>query len=384
MTNTRRGMMGAAGSGASGYKLYTWGKGTNGALGSGSTTSRSTPTQVGTDSDWATLSVIKEAMFATKSNGTMWVWGNGGSGRLGLGNETHYSSPVQLGSLTDWPTEVTSTGFVAVGYDNCSIVKPNGTLWSWGSNNYGALGIGASDGECSPVQVGSLTDWSTVSSMGNHKSVLAIKTNGTLWAWGNNNKGQLGLGNTTNYSSPVQVGSLTNWKEVSVGGESGQGMTLASKTDGTFWAWGEGGQGYLARGSDKTDRSSPVQTGSLTNWNHVIAKRNHQGAVKTDGTLWSWGAAGSGRSGLGNTTKYSSPVQVGSLTDWSFHDHNYATGFGLKTDGTLWSWGSGTNGSPGHGNTTTYSSPVQIGSATTWITVRTDVNSGGVVGALKS
>ena len=279
MTNTRRGMMGAAGSGASGYKLYTWGKGTNGALGSGSTTSRSTPTQVGTDSDWATLSVIKEAMFATKSNGTMWVWGNGGSGRLGLGNETNYSSPVQLGSLTDWPTEVTSTGFVAVGYDNCSIVKPNGTLWSWGSNNYGALGIGASDGECSPVQVGSLTDWSTVSSMGNHKSVLAIKTNGTLWAWGNNNKGQLGLGNTTNYSSPVQVGSLT---------------------------------------------------------------------------------------------------------DWSFHDHNYATGFGLKTDGTLWSWGSGTNGSPGHGNTTTYSSPVQIGSATTWITVRTDVNSGGVVGALKS
>ena len=227
MTNTRRGMMGAAGSGASGYKLYTWGKGTNGALGSGSTTSRSTPTQVGTDSDWATLSVIKEAMFATKSNGTMWVWGNGGSGRLGLGNETNYSSPVQLGSLTDWPTEVTSTGFVAVGYDNCSIVKPNGTLWSWGSNNYGALGIGASDGECSPVQ-------------------------------------------------------------------------------------------------------------------------------------------------------------VGSLTDWSFHDHNYATGFGLKTDGTLWSWGSGTNGSPGHGNTTTYSSPVQIGSATTWITVRTDVNSGGVVGALKS
>jgi alpha-tubulin suppressor-like RCC1 family protein len=323
-------------------------------------------------------------MLATKTDGTLWAWGEGGAGQLGLGNTTDYSSPVQVGSLTDWPTEDASTGFVAVGYQSVLIVKPNGTLWAWGNNAYGVLGTGNTTNLSSPVQVGSLTNWSTLSSVGNHKSILAIKTDGTLWAWGRNNTGQLGLGNTTNYSSPVQVGSLTNWKEVSVGGETNQGMTLATKTDGTLWSWGEGAQGYLAKGADKTDSSSPIQVGSLTNWNHVVAKRQNMGAVKTDGTLWSWGNGGTGRGGTGNTTNYSSPVQVGSLTNWSFRDHNYNTGFGLKTDGTLWSWGSGANGSSGHGNTTDYSSPVQIGSDATWVTVRTDVNGGGVAGGLKS
>jgi alpha-tubulin suppressor-like RCC1 family protein len=145
---------------------------------------------------------------------------------------------------------------------------------------------------------------------------MAIKTDGTLWAWGWNRKGQLGInGNVdgfTGQSSPVQVGALTTWAQVSAGSEH----TAAVKTDGTIWSWGYNGNAEL--GDNTTiSRSSPVQIGSLTNWAQVSAGSYHTTSVKTDGTFWAWGSNPNGQLGDGTVAAKSSPVQVGALTSWS-------------------------------------------------------------------
>ena len=142
-------------------------------------------------------------------------------------------------------------------------------------------------------------------------------TSGYFYSWGVNADGQLGLGNTTSRSSPVQVGALTNWSRVSAGSLH----SLAVKTDGTLWAWGRNFSGQLGLG-DTASRLSPVQVGLLTNWNQISGGDSHSLAVKTDGTLWSWGlnarlSGGTGQLGLGDIVHRSSPVQVGALTNWS-------------------------------------------------------------------
>ena len=139
----------------------------------------------------------------------LYSWGNGGVGRLGLGNTTSYSSPIQVGSLTNW------LNLSASGYAFVLATKTDGTLWSWGQNTQGALGLGNTTSYSSPKQVGVSTNWSSSSCGQSHS--MSIQQNGTLWNWGRNTFGQLGQGNTTNLSSPKQVGALTTWLSVSCG-----------------------------------------------------------------------------------------------------------------------------------------------------------------------
>tara|TARA_R110000765_G_scaffold359960_1_gene450272 strand:- start:112 stop:597 length:486 start_codon:yes stop_codon:yes gene_type:complete len=147
-------------------------------------------------------------------------------------------------------------------------LKTDGTIWMMGKGASGQNGQGNTDEFSSPVQVGALTTWSKISSGG--WWVTALKTDGTIWAWGNNTSGQLGQGNTTNYSSPVQVGALTTWLQVAAGNYYNTGVVLAIKTDGALWAWGSGANGTLGQGNT-TNYSSPVQVGSLTTWSKLAA-----------------------------------------------------------------------------------------------------------------
>ena len=187
--------------------------------------------------------------------GELWAAGDGGR-YMGFGNTNNISTLTQVGALTDW-TNNGGTWKVRAHH----IIKRNGTLWAWGFNNNGHLGTNdvSYAAKCSPIQIGSLTDWAQVAN--SYLFTSAIKTDGTLWVWGNNAQGQLGQGDTSATISPVQVGSLTDWASVDVDTYN----IVALKTDGTMWAWGANEYGQLGLG-DTTGRSSPVQIGSATNW----------------------------------------------------------------------------------------------------------------------
>ena len=354
------GLFGAA---AGGPALWSWGNGASGKLGLGNITNYSSPKQVGALVTWSKLAAFYNHSLAVKTDGTLWSWGDNNVGQLGLGNITNYSSPKQVGALTTWATVGGARRFSFA-------IKTNGTLWAWGKNvTYGQLGLDNLTNYSSPVQVGTLTTWATVDG-GNDYWTLAVKTDGTMWSWGSNALGMLGLGNTTNYSSPKQVGALTGWSTVAA---STGASSFAIKTNGTMWAWGFGAQGRLGLNSITT-YSSPVQIGALTTWSKVAAGNNNGLAAKTDGTLWSWGYNAQGQLGLGNTTTYSSPKQIGALTTWSTVTSGSYSLFALKTDGTLWSWAGNGSGQLGLGNVLNKSSPNQVGALTTWSAVSAGLN----------
>jgi len=348
--------MGAAGV-SEGPQLYAWGNNSFGQLGLGNTTFHSSPVQVGLLSTWSTPFAVGGHAVVTDTSGKAFSFGRNHVGQLGLGDVTNRSSPVQIGALTNWSK-------FGGGYSHRLAVKTDGTLWSWGNNQYGELGDGTPpiSRKSSPAQVGSSTDWASVSTGTNAVHSLAVKTGGTLWAFGDNDFGELGLGNTTDRSSPTQVGALTNWSKVA----TGRKHSAAIKTDGTLWTWGRNNYGQLGDSATPYYRSSPRQVGSGTNWSSVSGGTYFTVAVKTDGTLWSWGRNSSGELGLGNTTNYSSPKQIGSGTSWSLAICGASNVISLKTDGTIWGWGRNQYGQLGLGDTTNRSSPVQIGTISTW------------------
>ena len=344
-----------------GPALYSWGRNTYGGLGLGNTTKYSSPKQVGSLKTWLTVSGAYAQTVAVKTDGTLWSWGRSNYGQLGLGNTTSYSSPKQVGSLTNWLNALT--------YDYHSFaLKTDGTLWAWGTNAQGALGLGNTTSYSSPKQVGALTTWSAIAA--NIYAGYAIRTDGTLWSWGYASiTGKLGLGNTTNYSSPVQVGGLTNWLKIAAFGY----VAAAVKTNGTLWTWGTNATYGTLGLNDRVNRSSPTQVGVLTNWSNIYCGYRHMVAVKTDGTLWSWGDNTYGQLGIGTSGNYySSPKQVGSLTNWLQAASGKYNNIVIKTDGSLWSWGYNADGQLGQGNTTNLSSPKQIGTLTNWLKVSFD------------
>jgi alpha-tubulin suppressor-like RCC1 family protein len=342
----------------SGVEIYGSGENDDGRLGDGTGIDRSSPVQVGALTSWSKVVSGGSHTLAIKTSGTLWAWGSNGRGRLGDGTTISRSSPVQVGALTTWFQ-------LAAGAEHTAVIKTDGTLWTWGSNENGQLGISGNGGahRSSPVQVGSLTNWAQVAAGSNE--CAAIKTDGTLWSWGNNGNGALGIG--TSYpdsrSSPVQIGALTNWAQVSVD----QGG-LALTTGGELYAWGRNSTGKVGDGT-AADKSSPVQIGALTNWSQVSTNTGHSAALKTDGTLWVWGGGSTGRLGDGTVVDKSSPIQVGALTNWlQVSAGNYFTA-SVKTDGTLWTWGFNTDGRLGDGTGVSASSPIQIGALTTWLQV---------------
>ena len=346
-------------------QLYIWGKNNYGQLGQNSTTNYSSPVQIpGGWNELITGNDSQSGVAGTKNDGSLWSWGDNGQGELGDNTTVRKSSPVQIPGTTWWASDDKNQDGTAIngGWGIKRIIKSDGTLWQWGYNGYGILATGDTVSHSSPVQVPGTT-WKAIS--GNSICCCATKTDGTLWCWGHNEFGALGTSNLTDYNSPRQVPGTT-WDRPVLG--AGQFSNGAFKTDGTLWTWGRNETGMLGL-NNQTNYSSPKQIPGTT-WRSCCMAAAQSGmiATKTDGTLWTWGTSGAGQLGLNDGSQYSSPKQV----PGSWSDQVYMQGYvsmAIKTDGTLWSWGQGTNGRLGINDTTSYSSPKQIGSNTNWIRV---------------
>ncbi len=271
-----------------------------------------------------------------KADGTVWAWGSNELGQLGDGTTIDSPAPIQVSGLTD----ITA---IAGGDSHSIALKIDGTVWAWGYNGAGQLGNGTTIDSATPVQVSGLTDVTAIAAGGSH--TLALKADGTVWAWGYNSSGQLGVETTeecefgsmdrTCSTTPVQVSGLTDVIAIAAGSTY---YTLALKTDGTVWAWGYNNWGL------GTTENTPEQVVSLTDVTAIAAGRGHILALKTDGTVWAWGSNNAGQLGDGTMTSSATPVQVSWLSDVTAiaaAGGNFAMGhsIALKADGTVWAWG---------------------------------------------
>lgn len=254
---------------------------------------------------------------------------------------------------------------VSAGQHHTLAIKTDGTLWAWGRNTYGQLGDGTNADKNIPTQIGSDNNWSSISAGGIDylDFSLAIKTDGTLWAWGRNNEAQLGNGNYTSTNTPIQIGNSTDWRSISAGGN----FSVAIKTNGTLWTWGLNNYGQLGLGNSAIiGKSSPFQIGTVNTWDKVELGDYFALAIKADGTLWSWGRNEKGQLGDSTTADKILPVQIGNNTNWQIISAGSAHSIAIKNDGTLWCWGRNAEGQLGDGTIVNKSYPIQIGSATTW------------------
>jgi alpha-tubulin suppressor-like RCC1 family protein len=336
-----------------GDTLWNWGSNSNGALGINNTTSpRCTPvTTIAGGTNWKQVSGGDLHTAAIKTDGTLWTWGRNSYGRLGINNTTNRSIPVTtFAGGTNWKQVNCSS-------DHTAAIKTDGTLWTWGANNNGRLGDNTTIIRSIPVTTfAGGTNWKQVSCGGNHTA--AIKTDGTLWTWGGNNFAQLGVNdNSTNRSTPVTTfAGGTNWKQVS----GGSLHIAAIKTDGTLWTWGYNVQGQLGINNTTSPICTPVTTfAGGTNWKQVDCGGNRTAAIKTDGTLWTWGQNSSGQ--LGDNTGITRSIPVTTFaggTNWKQVDCGTINTAAIKTDGTLWTWGSNIFAQLGDNTTIIRSIPV--------------------------
>lgn len=350
------------------FSIYAWGNNSLGKLGTNNTVNTSSPVGiVGGFSDWCQANTkVANHNLAIRSNGTLWSWGRNSYGQLGSNDFTPRSSPISVvGGFTDWCQ-------ASAGYSHSLAIRSNGQLWSWGNNSFGRLGDDTTTNRNSPVSVlGGFADWCQASAGLNFS--VAVRSNGTLWAWGFNNSGGLGDCTTVTKSSPVSVvGGFTDWCTASAGAQH----TLGVRCNGTLWAWGNNGQGRL--GDNTTvNKSSPVSVvGGFTDWCQASASYYYSIGLRSNGSLWAWGCNGQGRLGDNTTINRSSPVSVvGGFTDWCQATVGWSHTLGVRTNGTVWAWGSNGSGNLGDNTTTDRSSPVSIsGGLTGWTQVGAGFN----------
>lgn len=297
-------------------------------------------------------SVISAGSYQTAvlSSGVIWGWGQNFGGNLGDGTNADRSSPVSvIGEITDW-VDVRASGYWVMA------LRGDGTIWAWGSNRFGNLGDGTGGSgtrRSSPVSViGGFTDWASIES--SRYTAMAIRENGTLWAWGLNWSGGLGVGDGDYRSSPTEVlGGFTDWISIAPGYCSG-----GIRADGSLWTWGNNQSGERLHGDIATYTYSPVSITDASDWTSLYSDRFGWGGnlgdgwgfffgIKNDGSVWGWGANKYGRLGDGTIEDRSSPVSViGGITDWQKLSVGFYTVGAIRSDGSVWGWGSSYNNKP--------------------------------------
>ncbi|MBF0371221.1 MAG: RCC1 repeat- and reductase domain-containing protein [Magnetococcales bacterium] len=327
--------------------VWGWGYNATGQLGNGVGEYSAIPVPIAELEDMIAVAAGNTHSLAVKSDGTVWAWGSNVKGQLGngeAGDGLQESTPVEVPGLTD----VVAVG---AGYEFSVALKGDGTVWSWGYNNYGQLGNGTTDDSTTPVQVLDLTQVRSLSLGGAH--VVSLKTDGSVWAWGANYRGQLGDGTLTDRYTPIQV-DLDHMAAVTTDGPHSASLGR----DGSVFAWGYNYYGQLGDGTTD-DNPSPVQA-LITDSTGIASGKAHTLVLKNDSTVWAWGGNYRGQLGDGSTDSSTLPVRVKNLVNIKEIDATNYFSVAVKSDGTVWTWGGNDLGMLGDGTTEDQSTPVQV------------------------
>jgi alpha-tubulin suppressor-like RCC1 family protein len=274
------------------------------------------------EEQWLEISTGYSHTLAVKKDGTLWGWGSNSVGSIGIDSAAYdISSPVQIQSDETWFT-------VSAGSESSLAIRSDGTLWAWGSNFNGELGDGTQTNRFKPVQVGTGNDWKAILSGEGYS--LAIKSNGSLWAWGRNIHGELGDGTNIPSLVPKQIGTETDWQKLA---KSTSFTSYAMKTDGSLWGWG-----------DDHLQNTPYSYSSISvSWHKIVSSYDHTLAISSEGFLWGKGNNQSGQLGDGTGINRSGLSLLDDENVWIDVAVGSNHSIGIKNDGSLWAWGQNSN-----------------------------------------
>jgi alpha-tubulin suppressor-like RCC1 family protein len=287
------------------------------------------------------------AAAALPDDGTSGLaWGFNSEGQLGDGTKVQRAIPGLISGMVGGVRQVITA------QDNGFAVRSDGTVFAWGDNQAGQLGDGTTTARLTPVQVTGLS--SVVQVAGGGGTSIALRSDGTVWTWGDNHFGQLGDGSTRSRSVPAQVSGLSNIIQVD---EDAQ-VSLALRADGTVFAWGTNNVGQLGDGTN-TQRRRPVQVLTPSGITQISTGFASALALRSDGTVWAWGNNLVGELGDGTTTSRNVPAQIAGLSGVRQVAAN-ANSMAVLADGTLRGWGNNGSGELGDGTTTERHRPVVV------------------------
>jgi alpha-tubulin suppressor-like RCC1 family protein len=324
-----------------------WGDNSFGQLGDGTTTSRLAPVVVAGLSNVSSIAAGGRHSLALKSDGTVWSWGRNSSGQLGDGTTNDHAIPVRAGALTDILA-------IAAGSNHSVALRSDSTLWAWGANDHGQLGFVGEKDRLSPSQVPAMK--SVINAAAGGAFTVAVKSDGTVWSWGDNSSGQLGLGKTDAMKDkPSKLSGFDNISTV----VAGQNDAFAIARDGLVYAWGDNDFGQLGDGTT-TLRLSPVTINAFANPISLAGGADHSLFIKTDGTMMTWGGNYFGQLGDGTRAQRNLPGQVPNIADAIQADAGAYFSMALRADGTVLAWGNNDAGQLGDGTLGRRSVPVLV------------------------
>ena len=298
--------------------LWAWGYNNTSQVGNGNTVNQNIPVQIGSDTDWVFVGAGYYHSLAIKSDGTLWGWGDNADKKIINTSALTLTVPTQIGTATNWAT--------VSGGENFSVgIKTDGTLWAWGSDANGQMGDGSTIlSNTAPTQIGTATNWSKVDAGRYH--VIALSTAGAVYTWGSNGYGQIGNGNSAIATSPYYISGTSGVLKIDANATG----SLIILSDNSLWTTGNVAFSTVYN-------FTKFQTAN--NWANVNAGNNHVIATKTDGTLWAWGNNTLFQCSSTTINAYNNPNQVAG-SNYSQHlATNVYSSLALKTDGSLYTFG---------------------------------------------